>query len=175
MNAIARACEHGFESEYVGLFVLAQRSAQRIVGSVDQAEDLAAETLARTLAAWSRVHTYAEPFVVRVATNLALDEVRKRKRRWNLDQLPAPQSVSSPQEDVVPRLVLIAALGRLSARQRQVVVLRYVVGLNEQEVADVLRIDPGTVKVHVRRGLASLRRRYGVVPEEVTNAAAATS
>jgi RNA polymerase sigma factor (sigma-70 family) len=175
MNAIAKACEHGFEAEYVGLFVLAQRAAQRVVGSVDQAEDLAAETLARTLASWSRVHSYAEPFVIRVATNLALDEVRKRKRRWDLDQLPRPQSVSAPQEDVVPRLVLVAALGRLSARQRQVLVLRYVIGLNEQEVADVLRIDAGTVKVHTRRGLASLRRRYGVIPEEVTSAASATS
>lgn len=172
MGAITRAYEHGFEAEYLGLFVLAQRAAHRVVGNVDQAEDLAAETLARTLSSWSRVQGYAEPFVIRVATNLALDEIRKRKRRWNLDHLPPPHS---PQEDVAPRLVLVAALGRLSARQRQVLVLRYVVGLNEQEVADVLRIDPGTVKVHVRRGLASLRRRYGVAPEEVTSATPATS
>jgi RNA polymerase sigma factor (sigma-70 family) len=171
VNAIDKARERGFEAEYVGLFVRAQRAAARVVGSADEAEDLAAETLARTLASWSRVQTYAEPFVIRVATNLAIDEVRKRKRKWNLEQLPPPPG---PQEEIAPRLVLVAALGRLSARQRQVLVLRYVVGLNEQEVADVLRIDPGTVKVHVRRGLASLRRRYGVVAEEVTSAAAAT-
>lgn len=149
------------------LFTLAKRAANRVVANQSEAEDIAAETLARTLASWPRVHTYAEPFVIRVATNLALDEVRKRKRRFTA--LPA---VDAPHEEVVTRIALVAALGRLSARQRQVLVLRYVVDLPELEVAAVLDINPGSVKVHARRGLAALRRRYGVVPEEVTDAAA---
>lgn len=158
---------HGFEAAYVDLFVLAKRAAQRVLGNAAAAEDIAAETLARTLVAWSRVERYAEPFVVRVASNLALDEVRRRKPR--LDPVPVE---GAPQDEVVHRLALVAALGRLSHRQRQVLVLRYVVGLDEREVAEVLRINPGTVKVHVHRGLSSLRRRFGVVPEEVAADAA---
>jgi RNA polymerase sigma factor (sigma-70 family) len=164
----AEARERGFEAQYATLFVLAERAARRVVANPHEAEDLAAETLARTLASWQRVCSYAEPFVIRVATNLALDEVRKRKRQ----PLPLPQP-NAPHDEVVTRLALVAALGRLSGRQRQVLVLRYVVGLNEAEIAAVLRINPGSVKTHVRRGLTALRRRYGVVPEEVTHAAPA--
>jgi RNA polymerase sigma factor (sigma-70 family) len=154
--------EREFEAEYVGLFVLAQRAATRVVGDAGVAEEIAAETLARALMSWARIRTYCQPFVIRVATNLALDTVRRRKPR--LDPVPQP---GTPQDEVVVRLALVAALGRLSHRQRQVLVLRYVIGLDEREVADVLHINPGTVKTHLRRGLESLRRRFGVVPEEV--------
>lgn len=160
------AGEADFERAYVDLFALAQRSAYRVVGDLDTAEDIAAETLARTLASWARVRTYAVPFVVRVATNLALDHVRRRR--------PSPERVPAqggPEDDVLARVVLQAALKRLSRRQRQVLVLRYVLGLGEAEVAEVLRINPGTVKVHAHRGLDSLRRRIGVDLEEVGNAA----
>jgi RNA polymerase sigma factor (sigma-70 family) len=165
MSGAAAAPSPGFEAEYLELFVLAKRAAHRVVANAAGAEDIAAETLARTLVAWHKVERYAQPFVIRVATNLALDEVRRRKPRLD----PVPQA-GAPQDDVVHRLALVAALGRLSHRQRQVLVLRYVVGLDEREVAEVLRIDPGTVKVHVHRGLISLRRRFGVVPQEVADA-----
>jgi RNA polymerase sigma factor (sigma-70 family) len=154
--------QRDFEAEYVGLFVLAQRAAVRVAGDAGLAEEIAAETLARTFVKWSRVQSYCQAFVVRVATNLALDTVRRRKPR--IDPVPPP---GTPEDDVVVRLALVAALGRLSHRQRQVLVLRYVVGLDEREVADVLQINPGTVKTHMRRGIEALRRRFGVVPEEV--------
>jgi RNA polymerase sigma factor (sigma-70 family) len=169
-RAIAQAHQQGFDAEYPELFVRATRAAARIVSDPHQAEDIAAETLARTLASWSKVHGYATPFVIRVATNLALDELRRRGRRLE----PVPEA-TTPHDELVSRLALVAALGRLSARQRQVLVLRFVVGLDEREVADALRISAGSVKVHAQRGLASLRRRYGVVPEEATDAAAATA
>jgi RNA polymerase sigma-70 factor (sigma-E family) len=56
---------------------------------------------------------------------------------------------------------VIRALGRLTARQRQVVVLRYWSELSEQEIADTLRISPGTVKSTAHRALALLRGYLG--------------
>jgi RNA polymerase sigma factor (sigma-70 family) len=170
MIATGKAAEPGFEAEYVDLFALAQRSAQRVVGDPHRAEDIAAETLARTLASWSRVRTYSRPFVVRVATNLALDQVRRRK-----PPLERMLDDRGPEDDVLARLVLDAALRQLSRRQRQVLVLRYVLGLGEADVAEVLRINAGTVKMHVHRGLESLRRRLGVDLEEVCDAAPVTA
>jgi hypothetical protein len=70
--------------------VLAKRAACKVVGNDATAEDIAAETLARALVAWHRVEGYAAPFVMRVATNLALDEVRRRKPRFD----PVPQAGS---------------------------------------------------------------------------------
>ncbi|HXW32484.1 MAG TPA: sigma-70 family RNA polymerase sigma factor, partial [Acidimicrobiales bacterium] len=61
-------------------------------------------------------------------------------------------------EQVVLRQALAAALRRLPRRQREVVVLRYLVGLSETQVAQTLDISHGTVKTHLRRGIAGLRK-----------------
>ncbi len=61
-------------------------------------------------------------------------------------------------EEVVLREALTAALRRLPRRQREVVVLRYLVGLSETQVAETLDISHGTVKTHLRRGIAGLRK-----------------
>jgi RNA polymerase sigma factor (sigma-70 family) len=52
---------------------------------------------------------------------------------------------------------VLAALGRLTSRQRQVVVLRYWSELSEQEIADALRVSRGTVKSTASRALTILR------------------
>ena len=52
---------------------------------------------------------------------------------------------------------LLAALGRLPRRQREVLTLRYYLDLSEAQIADALSISPGSVKAHAHRGLAALR------------------
>lgn len=52
---------------------------------------------------------------------------------------------------------LVAALGRLPRRQREVLTLRYYLDLSEAQIADALHISPGSVKAHAHRGLAALR------------------
>jgi RNA polymerase sigma factor (sigma-70 family) len=51
---------------------------------------------------------------------------------------------------------LIAALGRLSTRHREALVLRYWLDLSEAEMADAMGVSRGTVKAHVSRGLDAL-------------------
>jgi RNA polymerase sigma factor (sigma-70 family) len=58
-------------------------------------------------------------------------------------------------------LALVAALHKLPRRQRDAVVLRYVTGLSEAETATSLGVSVNTVRTHVNRGLAALRRRLG--------------
>ncbi|MET3806055.1 RNA polymerase sigma factor (sigma-70 family) [Nakamurella sp. UYEF19] len=57
----------------------------------------------------------------------------------------------------VDRAVVIAALGRLSPRHREALVLRYWLDLSEKQMADAMGTSVGTVKSHVSRGLAALR------------------
>ena len=52
---------------------------------------------------------------------------------------------------------LVAALGRLPRRQREVLTLRYYLDLSEAQIADALSISAGSVKAHAHRGLAGLR------------------
>jgi RNA polymerase sigma-70 factor (sigma-E family) len=52
---------------------------------------------------------------------------------------------------------LVAALGRLPRRQREVLTLRYFLDLSEAQIADALSISAGSVKAHAHRGLTGLR------------------
>jgi len=62
---------------------------------------------------------------------------------------------------VVLRIALVQALRRLPRRQREAVALRYLVDLPDREVAAALGVSVGSVKVHLHRGLASLRSSLG--------------
>ena len=59
------------------------------------------------------------------------------------------------------RRQVLAALAGLSRRRREVLVLRYWLGLPEAEIAAVLGISPGTVKSTAARGIAALARQLG--------------
>ena len=52
---------------------------------------------------------------------------------------------------------MVAALGRLPRRQREVLTLRYYLDLSETQIADALGISAGSVKAHAHRGLTGLR------------------
>jgi RNA polymerase sigma factor (sigma-70 family) len=72
--------------------------------------------------------------------------------------------VAAAEDDVVRAAgdpEVLAALGRLTVRQRQVVELRYWSELSEQEIADTLRVSRGTVKSTASRALTVLRDLLG--------------
>jgi RNA polymerase sigma-70 factor (ECF subfamily) len=62
---------------------------------------------------------------------------------------------------------LHVALGSLSTRQREALVLRYVVDLPLEEIAEAMSISPETVRKHLDRALSSLRSTLGPQAEEV--------
>ena len=143
------------EEDLPELFTLAYKVAYRIVGHRQSAEDIAAEAVARAWDREDRIGAYRRPWVARVAANLALTEVRRRARPARLLILaPSPDPV-----ELVERIDLAAALRRLSRRQREVIVLRFIADLPEREVAALLGCSTGSVKTHVSRGLGSLRHQ----------------
>jgi RNA polymerase sigma factor (sigma-70 family) len=56
---------------------------------------------------------------------------------------------------------VLVALASLPGRRREVLVLRYYVGLSEAEIAATLGISPGAVKSAASRGLAALAKKLG--------------
>ena len=104
----------------------------------------------------------------RVATNAALDELRRRKRRPD-PVAPDPDSVialatasrSGDPERAVGRLDLDAALAKLPEEFRIAVVLRDVADLDYAEIAAVLTVPIGTVRSRIARGRAALARDLG--------------
>lgn len=146
-----------FEDRFEELATIAYRVTYRLLGSRTDAEDLTQETLTRAYQRWRKVRGHAEPWVARVAANLALDAIRRDKRRPTVahaggDERAAPEAASP-----VDRVELVRVLQDLPRRQREVVVLRYLADLPETEVARELGISVGSVKQHASRGLAALR------------------
>lgn len=148
-----------FEESFDDLFRRAFRVARRILGDPAAAEDVAAEAMARAYAHWRKIgdQPWREGWVVRVATNHALDVARSRNRMT--EATIADQG--REDDDVAVRLALVEAMARLPKRQREVVALRHLAGLSEAETAAALRVSAGSVKTHLSRGLASLRSRMG--------------
>jgi RNA polymerase sigma-70 factor (sigma-E family) len=149
--------EADFEAVFDQMLGRAYRHALRLVGDRALAEDLASEALARTYVHWRRVKSldYRDAWVLRVVTNLAIDAYAKRR-------VPLDDAAPIGLEDaVVLRVTLAQALRALPARQRDAVVLRYLVDLSEADTAEALGVAPGTIKSHLSRAVAHLRRVLG--------------
>lgn len=136
------------------------RAAVLLGAGVHEAEDLAQTTLLRCHLAWDRVQGAAnrDAYVSRILLNAL--RASRRRRWWGeqpTDRLP-DAAVGDRADDVAAELAVRAALGRLSAAQREVVVLRYFVALSEQQVAEALAVPAGTVKSRLSRALARLAR-----------------
>ncbi len=104
-------------------------------------------------------------WVYRVATNAALDELRRKRRRpvtGMTDDVAAggdrePASGTNPIAAVEARLDVDAALHQVPEEFRAAVVLRDLADLDYAEIAAVLDVPLGTVKSRVARGRAALR------------------
>ena len=76
---------------------------------------------------------------------------------------PPEVVVEQDTSSVEDRPSLLRALQQVPARQRAVLVLRFVEDMSVEEVADALGCTTGTVKSQTARGLATLRKAYGAV------------
>jgi RNA polymerase sigma-70 factor (ECF subfamily) len=150
-----RAAATSFDDAYPGLYRCAYRIAFRLLGGREEAADLAQEACARAYSHWNRVGGFESPdaWVTRVAGNLALDLLRRRRTA----SLHAARRAPDSKEPDAERVDLQRALALLPRRQRQVVLLRFVADLPEAAVAAALGCSVGTVKSQASRGLAALR------------------
>ena len=154
ITAPAATAAADFDEAFWPLFLTAFRAAFRILRDTHAAEDVAAEVLGRLHVRWARLGgaAHRDAWVVRAATNQALDIVRRG----------APPAVETGattfEEQLASRLLVASAMQELSRRQREAVALHYLVGLPEDDVARVLGIGAGSVRRHIARGLERLRK-----------------
>lgn len=101
------------------------------------------------------------PWLLRIVANETRNAVRARGRRERREQLAAPLDVVlDPADEAVSlerRGELLAAVRALPEQMRLVVTCRYLLDLDEQETAVVLRLPRGTVKSRLHRALGRLR------------------
>lgn len=145
-----------FDTHYAGLLRLA------VLLGADDAEDIVAEAFCQLHRRWNKLRTAdaALPYLRSVVCNLARMRLRHLQVvRKHADQAPdimqSAESLALLHDD---QRALIDALRRLSARQREALVLRYWLGLRESDIAEAMGISCGAVKAHTSRGMASLTK-----------------
>ena len=131
------------------------RTAYLLTGQREAAEDLLQTSLAKAVNRWSKLDQ-PEAYVRKTMYHQQIN--RWRLRSWGREQTTdSVPDVAGPPVDTDLRLSVASALRGLSARQRAIVVLRYLDDRPEREVADLLGISVGTVRSTSHRALAKLR------------------
>ena len=144
------------------------RAAYLLTGDQHLAEDLVQSALARTHRSWRRLHDSgnAEAYTRKTMYHLQVSWWRRGRVAESLSgDLPEPRRRGGdpdPAQQTTLRLTLRAALLKLSAKQRAVLVLRFFEDRTEAEAAEMLGVTVGTVKSQTAKALARLRT---VAPE----------
>jgi RNA polymerase sigma-70 factor (ECF subfamily) len=126
-----------------------------VTGSVAEAEDVVQEAFVRGLDRPRQMLDADNPeaWLRTVAVNLARSRWRRAQRLIGL----APRLVQEPREgDTDGHVVLLQALLKLPAGQREVIALHHLADLTVEQVAQTLGIPTGTVKARLSRGRAAL-------------------
>ncbi|MGZ4106332.1 MAG: RNA polymerase sigma factor SigW [Tumebacillaceae bacterium] len=146
----------------------------RMMGNPQEAEDVAQEAFMRAfanLAKYNNSHKFST-WIYRIATNLCIDKMRKKKADFSLDaELPGEDSGGdmytriaapdrTPEEEVVraeTQEEVQRAIEALPENYRAAVILKYMHDLSLQEIADILEVPVSTVKTRIHRGREALR------------------
>ena len=116
-------------------------------------------------------------WLYRIATNLCIDRIRKKKPDYYLDAEVAgtdgltmysqiPANTRLPEEDVESlelRETIQREISRLPEKYRTVIVLKYIEELSLNEISEILDLPLGTVKTRIHRGREALRKQLRYV------------
>ncbi|MEU1722656.1 SigE family RNA polymerase sigma factor [Nonomuraea sp. NPDC005692] len=135
------------------------RTAYLLARDWGAAEDLVQTALLKTWQAWPRLGDEREAYVRKIIVNLHVSWWRRRWRKAELTSESPPDRAQAADHmgQADDRELVWQALGRLPARQRAVVVLRFFEDLTEVQTAATLGCSVGTVKSQASRALAKLR------------------
>jgi len=147
----------------------------RFLNDYEEAVDLAQETFVRVYFAIDRYHTgFAfSTYIYRIASNLAISELRRRKRRRLLSLTGLFQSDTDEMAEYQPKddraladdnivedeknQVIARAIAALPEKYRVPIILRDVEGRTYEEIAEIMELGLGTTKSRISRGRGLLK------------------
>lgn len=166
---LVRAAKRGSREAFEELFRIhwprVHRTAFLIVRDAAAAEDIAQESFVAALRHLDRFDGGRPlgPWLNRIVVNRSIDWTRTRRLRAEVGVEPWREGAGEPAaEPPNPQVTeqLMAALGRLSAERRAVVVMRYLLDYTPSEIAAALELPTGTVNSRLRRALDQLGAEY---------------
>lgn len=136
--------------------------ALRMTGDHHMAEDLCQDTF---LKGWLKLKRLQEPaafsgWLATIARRTCLNAVEKRNRKMEVGEEEGVLGNLNPTLPVSydpARVILEEAVSQLSLRDRQLITLCYFQELSSTEVAEVMEIPPGTVRVYLLRARTKLK------------------
>ncbi|MGE7763445.1 RNA polymerase sigma factor SigW [Peribacillus sp. NPDC097895] len=147
----------------------------RMLGNRQEAEDLAQEAFVR---AFVNIRSFNiqmkfSTWLYRIATNLCIDRLRKKKPDYYLDADVAgtdglnlysqiASDMAKPEEEVESlelQETIQAEIMKLPEKYRSVIVLKYIEELSLKEISEILDLPVGTVKTRIHRGREALRKQ----------------
>jgi RNA polymerase sigma-70 factor (sigma-E family) len=140
-----------------------------LVGDQQLAEETVQDAFVAMHSRWSRLRKQdlALAYLRRSVVNSSRSVLRHRtvERRYLSSETSARTAHGTTEEPSAEHhalsraggATLLAALGRLPRRQREVLILRYYLDLSEAQIAKALGVSTGSVKTHSHRGLTALR------------------
>jgi RNA polymerase sigma-70 factor (ECF subfamily) len=180
-HALIEATKQGDEAAFAEIVDRYRNSITnylyRFLNDYEEAVDLAQETFVRVYFAIDRYHTQFafSTYIYRIATNLAISEIRRRKRRrllslTGLFQSEADEAVEfqPPDQKPLADTVLVdeerdrtiaRAIAALPEKYRVPILLRDIEGLSYDEVADIMGLGLGTTKSRISRARALLKEK----------------
>lgn len=143
------------------------RVAVLILRDHQAAEDVAQETMLSALEGAGRFDDDRplQPWLIRIATNKALDQTRRRARR---PEESLPEIAAEVSDDPATLDGLQERLEALDPETRALVVLRYVLDYRSHEIGEIVGMTAAAVRTRLRRALKTLRIQ--IEAEEVRNA-----
>lgn len=171
--ALLRSAQEGDEAAFAELVALTERPVLRLAARVlddrEDARDAAQEVFVRLHRHLHRLDPGRDPmpWLYRVTVNLCRTALRARRRQPLFVELaqetPGRTPVQAPSQErglsaQDARRLLARALSSLSVKERIVVVLRELEGLDTEAIAGVMGCRRGTVRTHLCRGRMKLRR-----------------
>jgi len=154
-----------------------RRSAYLLCGDWHRADDLAQTAFVALHRRWRKIRDRGalDAYVRRTVVRAMIDESRRPWRRERfVDELPEPTGPdrhdSAVDDAVATRSTLLGGLQRVPPRQRAVLVLRFLEGLDVAATAVALKCSEGTVKSQTARGLTALREALGDTLDDLRSA-----
>ncbi|MNO59017.1 ECF RNA polymerase sigma factor SigW [compost metagenome] len=173
---LARKGDQGAFAELVDLYKdKIFHLAYRMLSNRHEAEDIVQETFLRVYKNWNRYDEKQKfsTWIYRIATNLCIDRLRKRKPSYYLDAEMndqegmdgyslIPGDERTPESEYLlseTQQMIHHAIEGLPAKYKSVIILRYLQEMSLQEIGDILDMPVTTVKTRVHRGREFLRKK----------------
>ncbi|MCM3217497.1 RNA polymerase sigma factor SigW [Niallia taxi] len=147
----------------------------RMLGNRHEAEDISQEAFLRAYVNINRFNMDLKfsTWLYRIATNLCIDRIRKKKPDYYLDaEVPGTDGLNMysqissdtrlPEEDVESlelQALIQREISKLPEKYRSVIVLKYIEELSLNEISEILELPLGTVKTRIHRGREALRKQ----------------